>query len=447
MFQGANGNEVVLELNVRLYNELCHFMDTNATIKQCIGILDRFLFQSVEILRAKELLNTYIDMYFLPFFRVMLRYIVVIGWCPYHIKKIKDKKSGLPILVPEVFPVDFLLCTMVVQKSKPDYKFQFYDEGGTKKRNDVKVFMFSDMTLLANENLIHSLLFGLLEEHRYLARIKQYTIQSESIRSNPPIFLRRDNTDNGISNLADRANGFNGGAQGGTRHTSSTVGFMPEKAVERTSGMSASMILEKSTTDMIDNIKFHQNEMKGLYMMHQNGLHNASMTFAPQWHNNLFICPPNMILAAPPHLAESRVDQLMIERNLTSQIYLTFGIPETLVGVVGGTSSSIRGSTNRSTNIRKEVNIMDVNNFESTLSKYQGFFQNCFVHVYEEIFKISIHKDLISFNPPPLYKQFIHTVTHGPLHVQENINKPNVTPPKTKRKKVNDDSTTNVKKR
>jgi hypothetical protein len=411
-------NELTFSLNMRMFNELSYFMDTNATIKQCFGVLDRFLFQSVEILRAKKLLNNYLDMYFLPFFRRMLRYIIILGWCPYHIKKVKDRRSGMPILVPEVFPVEFIQCNMIVKKKTMDYEFQFFeDDMESKRRKDIRVFMYSDLTLIANVNLIHSLLSGLIEENRYLMRIKQFTMKSESIRSNPSIYLRRDNDANGVAKLADQANGFNGGGNvrllPGGAHNNPINADNP--ANFENEQMTASKVLETSTTDMINNIKFHQHEIQDLGRMRNGARGNGSSSFEPQWHNNLFICPPNTILAATPQLPESRIDQMVIERNLSSQIYMTFGIPETLIGIVGGSQSSIKGSNNRSSNIRKDVNIMDVNNFESTLYRYQNFFQDCFTIIYEEIFKKSVDKDVVSFKPPKLYERFIETILeeHG----------------------------------
>ena len=242
-----NPDELTFSLNMSLYHELAQFLDTNATVKQCMGVLDRFLFQSVEILRAKKLLNSYLDMYFLPFFRRMLRSIIVLGWCPYHIKKVKDKRSGLPILVPEVFPVDFILSTLVVKKKTMNYEFQFFDDDmDAKRRRDIRVFIFSDMTLIANNNLIHSLLSGLIEENRYLTRIKQFTVQSEYVRSNPTIYLRRDNSTNGVSQMADRANGFNGADQSGIRLLGGGNAVnIDNPANFESDQMSASKILEK----------------------------------------------------------------------------------------------------------------------------------------------------------------------------------------------------------
>jgi hypothetical protein len=409
MFGNSQTNILTYKLDMRLYYELTHFMDNNSTIKQCVGILDRFLFQSVEINGAKKLMNQYLDKYFLPFFRRMLRNIITLGWCPYHTKKIKDPKTGMPIVVPEVFPVEYIKCQMLVNRETLDYEFQFLNYEGDRIRKDIKVFVFSDMSLIANGALIHSLLSGLLPEQRYSNQIKKFTIQSEYVRSNPPVYLKVDHAAAGQRSTTNQTNGFAGGNQNNQRQVGAQNVPNPANFQQR-AVVQVPEMLEKASTDMIKNVEFHQQEVHNLAMMQDNNYYNMGLGFAPQWYNNLFICPPNMTLAANPHLPESRVDQIVIERKLASDIYLSFGIPETLLGLVGGSQNSIRNSTGRSSNIRKDVNIMDVNSFESTLFRYQNFFQDCFVVLFDVIFNKEVDKNIVEFKPPKLYEQFIANV-------------------------------------
>ena len=409
LFGNNNTNVLTYNLDMRLYYELNNFMDTNSTVKQCLGVLDRFLFQSVEINGAKKLMNQYLDKYFLPFFRRMLRYIITLGWCPYQTKKIKDPKTGMPIVVPEVFPVDYLKCQLLVNRETLDYEFQFLNYEGDKIRKDIKVFIFSDLSLIANGTLIHSLLSGLLSEQRYASQIKKFTIQSEYVRSNPPVYLKTDHAAAGQKGLTNQTNGFGGGNQNDIRPVNGQNVPNPANFQQQRVAQIPEM-LEKASSDMVKNVEFHQQEVHNLSMMQDNNFYNLGLGFAPQWYNNLFICPPNMTLAATPQLPESRVDQIVIERKLSSDIYLSFGIPETLLGVVGGTNNSIKNSSARSTHIRKDVNIMDVNSFESTLFRYQGFFQDCFVVLFDVIFNKEVDKKIVEFKPPKLYEQFIESV-------------------------------------
>ena len=411
MFGNSNTSNLMYTLDMRLFHELTNFMDTNSTVKHCIGILDRFLFQSVKINGAKKLMNQYLDKYFLPFFRRMLRYIIVLGWCPYHTKKIKDPKTGMPIVVPEVYPVEYIKCQMIVNRETLDYEFQFLNFEGDKLRKDIKVFIFSDLTLIANGALIHSILSGLLSEQRYASQIKKFTIQSEYVRSNPPVYLKVDHASAGQKSLAEAAGAFGGGNPGGQRHISHGGQNAPNPSnFQQQRVTQVPEMLEKASTDMIKNVEFHQQEVHNLATMRDNNYYNLGLGFAPQWYNNLFICPPNMTLAATPHIPESRVDQIVIERKLSSDIYLTFGIPETLLGLVGGSQSSIKNSAGRSSSIRKDVNIMDVNSFESTLLRYQGFFQDCFVVLFDSIFNKEVGKEIVEFKPPRLYEQFIANI-------------------------------------
>lgn len=411
IFGNASPELLSFKLDYNLYTELSHLLDTNSVAKQCVGVLERFLFQGIEIRGAKKMMNTYLDVYFIPFFRQMLRQIVLLGWCPYHLKKIKDPVTGMMTVVPEVYPVEYIGCELLVNKEKLDYEFQFWSFDRTKIRKDIHVFMFTDMAQLASNGLIHSVLSGLLEENRYVSSIRKFTIQCESVRSNPPVYLKLDTSGAGQSGLANRTNGFQGGLQNGTR----TVQVETGDAVPNPANFMAGRVqqtsdsLEKASTDVVKNVEFHQNQVHALAAMHDNNYYNLGLGFAPQWYNNLFICPPAMTLAAPPQLPEARVDQLTMMRKLASDIYLCFGIPETLLGIVGGTSTSIKGNVERSS-IRKDVNIMDVNAFESTLFRYTNFFQNCFVVLFGEIFDKVVEKDIVEFKPPKLYEQFIANI-------------------------------------
>lgn len=402
-----NNNETSFTLDLNAYFELSNFSDTNSTVKQCIGILDRFLFQSVRINNAKKLLNVYLDKYFLPFFRQMLKNIIILGWCPYITKKIKDPISKLPIIVPQMYPVEYIRSELVVDKVKLDYEFKFYDENNN-VRKDIKVFMFSDLSELANEQLIHSLLSGLLAEQRYVTQIKKFTIQSEYVRSNPPVYLKKDHVSSSAQNTMQQTNAFRGGNQNDRRIIPNPANF--DDRIQQPNDT-----IENAVNDTIKNVEFHQTQVHNLARMQQHNYYNLGLGFAPQWYNNLFICPPNMTLAANPHLPESRVDQLAMDKKLSSDIYLTFGIPESLLGYVGGFQQGIKGSANRSSNIRKDVNIMDVNGFESTLFRYQNFFQDCFVVLFHVIFKKHVNKDTVEFKPPKLYEQFIESILNEQL--------------------------------
>jgi hypothetical protein len=126
-----------------------------------------------------------------------------------------------------------------------------------------------------------------------------------------------------------------------------------------------------------------------------------------------------MVLAAPPRLPESRVDQLVIERSLTTKIYQSFGIPETVAGFssASGTTST-QGASSKVAKVRKDVNLMDIITFESTLDRYKKFFADAFMVVYEDIFNKAIPKDSIEFLPPKIYERYLKTVVGDEMDEQ-----------------------------
>jgi len=405
-----NPDITTFELDTSLYNELNYFFDQNATIKHCIGILDRFVLHGVRVRNMKPHMNRYFVTYYIPFFRQLLRNIVILGWCPYHLKKTKMDDTGETIIVPEVIPPMYMRCTLEVDIKKVQYEYKFYDLDmlQTCKKN-VHVFIFSDNELISNNHMIHSILNGTLHYHRLVQQIMRFTIQSEYVRSNPPIFLKKikDGTSQSRSLYEQSGNATDGGRQIG-----SPVTVADPRSFAR-SGRSRVDKLKNASTSMVDNLEFHMEEMESRARSHQSNYYSIGLEYYPQWHNNLFICPPDMELAANPHLPDTRVDQLTMERNLTSIIYKSFGIPESMIGnLSNSTVNANRSSTTKGVNVRNSVNIMDLNIFESTLERYKNFFQDCFVVLYQKIFKVKLIRDAIVFESPLLYKEYIENVVN-----------------------------------
>jgi hypothetical protein len=408
---------VVHSLDFVKYNELSYFFDTNATIKHCYGLLDRFLFHGLKLKGAKDHLNNYFEQYFLPFFRQMLRNIIILGWCPYHFKKVKDPLTDETLIVPEVVPVSYMTSELEVDTRKLEYNFKFWELSERVKKPKIKVFMFSDQEMIANPSMIHSILNGTLADYRFVQQIKRFTIQSEYNRSNPPIYLMRERGTHNQSRTFHQTTGPGGGNEGPRivddfdtggsvkpfRNEGGARNFNDKETPE-------SVILSNASMNMADNIEFHQAEMKMRSSSHQRNYYNVGLDFAPQWHNNLFIVPPDMALAVPPHLPESRVDQLTMERHLSSTIYQSFGIPESMIGNIGSSQNGTQGTTSRNAKVRNDVNIMDLNSFESTIEKYKMFFKNCFAVLYSDIFQKRIPLDTIEFQPPELYTRYIENV-------------------------------------
>lgn len=413
----SDRNVIVYSLDMIRYRELCHFFDTNATTKLCVGLLIRFILHDIKLRGSKKHVGEYLTQYFIPFFRQILRNIVILGWCPYQLKKVKDPVTEENILVPEVVPVSFMQCELEVNMKKIEYNFKFYELHERIAKPKIKVFIFSDTELIANPTMIHSVLNGTLSDYRFVQQIKRFTIQSEYNRSNPTIYLRRESGSHNQSRTFGQTTGPDGGLNGPRKVNAEGGSVRPLDAIMGGAARNfdvrdtpESVQLANASMNMADNIEFHQNEMRARAIAHQQNYYNMGLDFAPQWHNNLFICPPDMVLAATPHIPESRVDQLTMERNLNSTIFQSFGIPESMLGFLGGGQQSTRGTTTRSAKVRNDVNIMDLNSFESTIGMYKNFFKDCFIVLYASIFQKKISREVIDFLPPELYIRYIDNV-------------------------------------
>jgi hypothetical protein len=377
---------------------------TNATIQSCYGILEKFLFRNIKIKNSKHVFQRYTDMYFVPFYRLVLKYCLILGWCPYRIRKIKDtfsqKGEDDYLYVPEVVPVEFLNCILVVNKRTIKYEFQFYDEMGMVKKRGVKALIFSDITELANPSLIYSRMSNLLGENRMLDHIKKCVVQSESVRSNPPIYLEEDSKAGGDGATASRTQGYRGGTDSVRAIRSTGVEHWNTKFTDQKTNF------ENASKDITHNIQFHQQQMSQLMMTHQANYYNLGLGYVPQWYNNQFITPPGYRIAYNPHLPQTSIDPLTMKRDFSSDVYKMFGFPENMVGFLGGAHNVTKGASTKGVNIRKDVNINDINMFDATLDMYKDFFSCVFVLLYKDIFNKIVPLEFINFDAPDMYNKY-----------------------------------------
>jgi hypothetical protein len=220
--------------------------------------------------------------------------------------------------------------------------------------------------------------------------------------------LRKIQRNTNQSSTFNQTSGTNGGSTG--RRSVGAISVLDGARNFDKRETPESVKFQNASMNLADNIEFHMDEMRARSMNHQRNYYNVGLEFAPQWHNNLFICPPDMELAANPHVPDTRVDQLTMERNLSSIIYQSFGIPESIMGNLNSTQQSTRGASSRTAKVRNDVNIMDLNSFESTIEKYKNFFKDCFINLYIEIFQKKISRDVIDFKPPELYTRYIENI-------------------------------------
>lgn len=394
-----------IDLDKAYYKELMYFYRTNPTVKHCVDTLEKFLFSNLEVKGAKPVLQDYIAEYIVPFFRQVLKHSVILGWVAYRTRKVIDVRTNKQIKVPEVVPLDYSNVHLTVNKVTFEYKIMCTSIGGFEQIQDVHFLLFSDMQRLASNSLIDSVLDTIMGDHRYAEQIKRFTMQAEFVRSNPTIYLRKVPGNTG-----------DGAAAAATGNMRRTVGIANVRSVadriQQRMPRSQEM-LERASEDMVSNVEFHNNQVMELNTRVYNNYYSMGLGLRQQYENNIYICPPNTELAAPPRLPESRLDQLSIERALTSKIYTAFGIPETISGFGSSASSSLHSSSTRASKVRKDVNIMDIITFEATLERFRNFFSDSFVYIYKEIFNKILDRKTIMFHTPRFYDEFMASTIYS----------------------------------
>lgn len=424
------------DLDYRYLQEIKYFYKTVPTVKHCSETIDKFLFSDMRIKGAKPVLQTYVNEYFVPFFRACLKQILLVGWVLYRTVKTKDPRSGQTVVVPELIPLDYVKVQLRVNKKTFEHKMLCYEVNGLEPIKNARFILFSDLQRLAQGSLIDSVLETIMGDYRYVQQIKRFTIQAEYVRSNPTIFLRAAESGSGQSVTANKT---------GTMGRTSTVGIPDNRqSVGLKSRLTKKLpkqqeALEKASEDVSSNLEFHNEQMASMNFKHSQSYYTLGLGLRPQYEDNVYICPPNMVLAAPPRLPESRVDQLVIERDLMTKIYQAFGIPETVAGFSGGSNvGSTGGATSKSAKVRNEVNMMDIITFEATIDRFKGFFTDSFVLIYEEIFNKVLPKDSVEFLPPKLYEMYLQNVVYQSV---QDVDEQQQKPQQPKRSAPSDEST------
>jgi len=412
IFGDLSPDYVTFDLDTSYLREIQFFYKTVPTVKHCAETLDRFLFSDFRIKGAKPVLQTYVSEYFIPFFRQCLKKILMIGWVLYRTVKTKDPRSGQNIVIPELIPLDYVQVQLRVNKKTFEHELLCFELNSMEPIKNARFIIFSDLQHLAENNLVDSVLDTIMGDFRYVQQIKRFTMQAEYVRSNPTIFLRAAEGCGGEAGAA---------ANTGTMKRSTSVGLAPEsrEGASLTNRLARKLpkqqeALEKASVEVSSNVEFHNSQMASMKYKQYQSWYTLGLGLRPQYEDNLYILPPNTVLAAPPHLPESRVDQLVIERDLMTKIYQAFGIPETVAGFSGGSNvNSTSGSSSKSAKVRADVNMMDIITFESTLDRFKLFFMDSFALVYEEIFNKVIPKNSIQFLPPKIYELYIKSMVFG----------------------------------
>lgn len=396
--QTLKDEEEIHSFNYSLYKELSHMFRTNETIKHCYDTLERFLFQNIRVKGATPVLNEMIT-YFSKFCSKVLKYLWIMGWCPYTIEKIRSKINNEDIMVPKVIPIEYITAELVVNKLNFTCKMSFYDYKRDKAKNNIYFVTLEDIQDLANHSIINSPLSSILPDYRFLEQLKKFTIQSEFIRSNPAIFLvKKDPKKEDVTNHRDTEE------FGLTVRADDTLMGDIENNEQIPTKIAA---FKEASDDIVKNVEYHNQQMEEMVRFQNSSYYDLGLGFRPQTANNLFVCPPNMTLAAPPRMPEVKSDILTISKKFASVIFLALGMPETIFGFGSQNNVNMAGrAATRTTEIRKDINVMDVNSFDATLKKYNNIFSNLFCDIYFTIFKKRLKTEAIEFHPPKLYEHY-----------------------------------------
>lgn len=406
------------QLNFELYKELNYYFETNATIRHCYNILYRFSLHDIEIKNASPIFKNYIQEYIIPFLKDSLRMRLILGWCPVYNKKIKPVGSKKQITIPAIAPLEYMTVELHIHRKKFKYQLKFFDELRQKELKHIYPLFITDIRKLGNGNVINSLLYSLLGDLRIHEEIKKYAIQAEYTRSKPSIYLREtkgmrgDTTGHMQPTMTGQSSVMTTNGPPNARVQTRNVNFTFDATTAQNAGgrrpMSQAETMEQASKDMMSNLRFHANQMQQNSNNRNMNYYKVGLNGEPQFLNNLFLCPPGMELASNPQMAETRIDPVSWGRDLSSKIYVHFSIPEPVFGFIGAqTNNDTRGSTTRGNKVRKDINIMDLNNFDATIKLYNEFFSQDMVIIYNAIFEKIIDKKHVKFLPPELYGTYL----------------------------------------
>jgi len=370
--------------------EIQHFMHTNQTAHRCVDIIDGFVFHSVRVRGAAAHFQRYVDQYIVPFLRRVLRVVAMTGWCAYRTRRFTDPSTGERITVPEALLSEYVHAEARVHRKRLTMDMRVMRrDGAEEERIRSGVFVFCDPTALLNEHLVESPMSRLLHEHRYIMQVRRFTLQAESVRSNPTIYLRAEAAGTSARDAAVR------------------TGVMEMPSVHPSSALSAptdprARNLELASENMAHNLEFHAEQMRAGMASAADSYYSPEFGTRPQYHNNMFVCPPGTVLAAPVQLPETRVDMSALEAALTRKIYTGFGIPES----VAGGSTTMAGRT-----VNPDPSTIDLLAFQATLDRYRRFFTDCVAVLYGEIFKTPLDVARIEFTEPEAFESFVRHET------------------------------------
>ena len=441
MFNGTGGDadEERFPFDRSVLFEIDHLTMNHPAVNECTQLIDRFLFTDIKVKGSTKMFQDFVSEYFVPFFRAMLKKIISTGWCAIQVKKAKDFRTDESIMVPEVIEPNLISPAVIVNRKTLTYDMECYDYRGIDKMKNVMFLVLDGLSSIARPTMTNSVLSGIVHDHRQYMESKQELAQADFVRANPTIYLRADTSANSSTSVKTPLDPNY--SDGGSLHNESKS----VQALLRTNKKQPKVeeIMENASKNISHNIEYHQMQMENTFSKNARGRFTGGALLKPQHADNVYVCPPGMILANSIQLPTMSDNTVELKRtNIQASIYKAFGIPESILGAQSNKRKAPNSSGSQGAS---HMNIMDVIAFEAMLERYRRFFGDAFCTVYERIFKKRIDRSVIEFIPPQIYAEYIgHSKVIQEKHPElvseeEELKKKDGEPEKKKKKKDDDE--------
>jgi len=401
-FNFVGEGKQVYTLNRDTLREINHFIENNCTVKQIIELLERFLFNDIDIVGSTPVFLNYVKEYFVPFFRSVLKQVLHAGWSAVMIRKSIDPRTKEKIVIPETIDFDLLSPQITLDKKKITYDMNCFDYNGQTPLKNVTFLFMDDIKSIANETLTNSKFKGVMADYRYIIQAKQFAMQSEFVRTNPTIYLAQEKQNSAPVNSVRAAGAFGDGLSRATAiDLTKPLTFARGGALKPKNKQD---LFEKASDSLKHNFDYHHNQMNDNLQHAAYGRYNAAGSFKAQYHDNTYIIPPGMELAATPQLPQTTINIFELENRLKTKLFQIFGMSE---GLITGTKKITANIQMANPTIKNTVSLFDIISFEAILDRYRDFFAMSFIILYEKMFEKRIKKEAIKFRAPDLYQSFV----------------------------------------
>lgn len=407
MFRNRNSNVQVYSIDPSLNYELETMFETNIPIRRIVSMLEAFLLTEVTVKNATPIFQRYVKHYMIPFLRDALRQSIVYGWCAISKMKVKDDMTGQTLSVPTAVPLKYFNVELHVDRITMKRNWSFINSHNNREDKSIQIAHLYGEQNYEVRGAVFSPLLCLLPKFRFQRQMEQNFIRAEFIRSNPHIYLREAKTNPLSSTDTMQANDY----------YSSINGLLEcDDALNR-----EATLLGNSYRHTEANIELHKQQQQHLSRnAAESQFIDSTNQIYTQYDNNLFVCPPNMELAATPQMPVSTISLLELETRFEADVVQAFGLPVRALHSSGvratpgrarvnaKTSSSGSASYGNSQNSGNLPSALDLAALDAGLTKYRDFLKSLVSKAYKVVFKLYLDPDLVIISLPPIYQNLMN---------------------------------------